>query len=799
MDSKTNLILLTIVICIVATVAQRKTYEGYSVYKLTPRSENDLIVLKNLQKSGVGEFWEDQFYINYEIRFMVPGQNKDKFYEIINKAGIEAKVAIKDMQSAIDAQLNPIKRSAETSFLSMNWNQYHSLEEIYDWLDEVERNYSNVVTVVNMGQSVENRTIKGIKINYRPNSDGNNTNKVIGMLQGTLHAREWITASVVTWIIKEFLTSTNTEIRSMAENIEWHLFPVVNPDGYVYTFSTNRMWRKNRSRYNFTSCAESGVSDDMSNGVDLNRNFDFAWMQIGATDDPCSNLFAGPAPSSEPETRAISQYVLNLNNQGRFLYFIDFHSYTQLVVIPYSHVNRTGEMPSNFDDMYQIATNGAEKLKERFGTTYRVGVSADILSSKAYVSYENYKVYKVVPETAKQVQILTDLRKEPHYNFWTDIINIGEDVKIMVSPSQDEELAKYLRSVEMDPVLAISNVQDLIRAQMKPANGISRSNQLGSMNWNQYFTLAQIYAWLDELQNLYPSTVRTVIAGRSNEGRDIKGVIIDFKNGTRGSNPLIGMIEGGIHAREWISPATVTGIIKEFLTSDDADVRHLAETFVWHIFPVINPDGYVYTFSDNRMWRKNRNTAHNTNCSLSNDRSNGIDLNRNFNYLWMTIGASLDACTETFAGPHPASEPETIAISNYVLGLKNSGNLLYYFAFHSYSQMTLIPYSHLSGDRVLEVPNYGDLVNAVSGSSFDWVKGVADVPIVYLFELRDVGDYGFLLPPEEIIPNNEEIMACLVEMDKTAMKLRYYQSAGSMGLASMASLIMGVFCLMIVQ
>lgn len=137
--------------------------------------------------------------------------------------------------SAIDAQLNPIKRSAKTSFLSMNWNQYHSLEEIYDWLDEVERNYSNVVTIVNMGQSVENRTIKGIKINYRPNSDGN---KVIGMLQGTLHAREWITASAVTWIIKEFLTSNNTEIRSMAENIEWHLFPVVNPDGYVYTFST---------------------------------------------------------------------------------------------------------------------------------------------------------------------------------------------------------------------------------------------------------------------------------------------------------------------------------------------------------------------------------------------------------------------------------------------------------------------------------------------------------------------------------------------------------------------------------
>lgn len=169
------------------------------------------------------------------------------------------------------------------------------------------------------------------------------------MIEGTLHAREWIVPATATWIIKEFLTSTDPEMRALAENIEWHIFPVVNPDGYVYTFTTvrnhcykiysykmkltlikiiafsskimrriivklilyvqqfhnrcirsrniyilvtfwqlyyiffkylfqHRMWRKNRSTRNFTSCASTGVDDDMSNGVDLNRNFDFAWM-----------------------------------------------------------------------------------------------------------------------------------------------------------------------------------------------------------------------------------------------------------------------------------------------------------------------------------------------------------------------------------------------------------------------------------------------------------------------------------------------------------------------------------------
>lgn len=132
---------------------------------------------------------------------------------------------------------------------------------------------------------------------------------------------------------------------------------------------------------------------------------------------------------------------------------------------------------------------------------------------------------------------------------------------------------------------------------MQPSHVTERSS-LGSFTWNKYHTLEEIHAWLDELKELYPDVVTLKTIGTSFEGRDIKGVIIDFKPGQREDKPLIGMIEGGIHAREWISPATVTWIIKEFLTSTDANVRSMAEAFVWHIFPVANPDGYDYTFTD---------------------------------------------------------------------------------------------------------------------------------------------------------------------------------------------------------
>lgn len=90
-------------------------------------------------------------------------------------------------------------------------------------------------------------------------------------------------------------------------------------------------------------------------------------------------------------------------------------------------------------------------------------------------------------------------------------------------------------------------------------------------------------------------------------------------------------------------------------------------------------------------------------------------------------------------------------------------------------------------------------LDEVSGSSFDWVKGVADIPIVYLFELRDVGEFGFLLPKEQIIPNNEEIMACLIEMDKATRDLKYYYSGSTSVLASLTSLIITAVFLIVMK
>ncbi|XP_050551208.1 zinc carboxypeptidase-like isoform X1 [Spodoptera frugiperda] len=420
------------------------------------------------------------------------------------------------------------------------------------------------------------------------------------------------------------------------------------------------------------------------------------------------------------------------------------------------------------------------------------------------VNYEGYKLYKISPKDDSEVGILAKLQEARIGEFWEDGIRVDRDSKVMVSPHKHEEFLQFLKTENIEASLLLDDVQRTIDKQRNPEN-INESSSYLSYDWTSYHDLDTLYKWLDELEEHHPDVVQTVVMGQSVEGRDIKGIIIHYPNemGEKNPNPLIGMLEGTLHSREWISVATVTWIIKEFLTSEDPEIRHLAESFEWHIFPIVNPDGYVYTFTDNRMWRKNRSPESVKTCAegVDDDMSHGVDLNRNFDVQWMVIGASNDSCTNTYAGPGSFSEPESRAIAGYVQRLDQIGRIIYYLAFHSYTQLILVPYSHVNIEDAWQSRNYadmyeiairgmdklkakhntnyqvgtsGDILYYVSGSSFDWVKGAEGIPIVYLFELRDVGEYGFLLPAERIIPNNEEIMAGLLEMERVTRSMGYY-------------------------
>jgi len=385
-------------------------------------------------------------------------------------------------------------------------------------------------------------------------------------------------------------------------------------------------------------------------------------------------------------------------------------------------------------------------------------------------TFNNYKVFRIIPTTEIQVNKLQQLEAIPDgFSFWQEPSFVGRNVDLMVAPHKLPEFYEIMAQIGIPYQIFIEDVQKLIDQTMP-------EKQSTSFDFNSYHTLEEIYKNLDDLAKQYPDKVQVVVGGKTYEGRQIKGVKVSFKV----NNPGI-FIEGGIHAREWISPATVMFILHQLLTSNDQDVRELAERHDWYIFPVFNPDGYAYTHTTNRLWRKTRKPY---------GLCVGADANRNWDYQWV----STLPCSEIYAGSKPFSEIETKSMSEYIKSI--SEKFYTYLSFHSFSQLLMYPYGytkeHLDNYEDLHaiglksaaalkqkygteyrVGNVAETIYVCTGITVDYIKGIYHTPIAYTYELRDRGRYGFLLPPDQIIPSGEETMDSLIAMFKE-IKARGY-------------------------
>ncbi|KAG5343655.1 CBPA1 carboxypeptidase, partial [Acromyrmex heyeri] len=384
-------------------------------------------------------------------------------------------------------------------------------------------------------------------------------------------------------------------------------------------------------------------------------------------------------------------------------------------------------------------------------------------------TFNNYKVIRFNATTLRQAKLFYELTKNHDgFSYWIAPF-ANKQAELMIAPHKLPEFYEMMKQMQIPYTVFIENVQTLIN-RAAPARASS------TFDFKNYHTLDVINKNLDDLAKQHSKFVQTVVGGQTYEGRQIKGIKVSFK----ANNPGV-FIEGGIHAREWISTATVMYILHKLLKSDNPEIRALAESYDWYIFPSFNPDGYVYTHTKNRLWRKTRK-QYSFFCY-------GSDPNRNWGYKWNTGGASNSACSETYAGSAPFSEIETKTLSKYIDSI--SDKLCAYIAFHSYSQLLLIPYGHTTAHLdnyddlydigvktaiALEkkygthytVGNIAETIYVASGGSMDWVKGTYGTPITYTYELRDTGRYGFLLPADQIIPTGEETMDSLVAMFKEA-------------------------------
>lgn len=109
--------------------------------------------------------------------------------------------------------------------------------------------------------------------------------------------------------------------------------------------------------------------DDTYTGVDLNRNYGFSHGNKGAKEDPCSESFSGPYPFSEPETRAMRDFIFAHVNELKFVY--NFHSYGNMYTIPFNAIKENllqSAYPVQFELFEEILAEGHPPNGMKVGT-----------------------------------------------------------------------------------------------------------------------------------------------------------------------------------------------------------------------------------------------------------------------------------------------------------------------------------------------------------------------------------------------------------------------------------------------
>ncbi|MGE3182394.1 MAG: M14 family metallopeptidase, partial [Phycisphaerae bacterium] len=343
---------------------------------------------------------------------------------------------------------------------------------------------------------------------------------------------------------------------------------------------------------------------------------------------------------------------------------------------------------------------------------------------------------------------------------WSHGVGLGPvDVRLSVASQVAIELLGW------DYDVLIPDLQSLIDDR----GGQSDATAGVSSVFDNFQPLSVVDAHLLALENLRPDLAERVQIGTSLRGRPMYVVRISGPGDTADRPDIF--IHGGIHAREWITVTTVLYLADRLVHDYDSDsyVRRLVNQANWYIMPVYNPDGYDYSWTNNRLWRKNRRSSF------------GVDLNRNYDANWGGVGSSGSPNDQTYRGAAPFSEPETQAVRDFVLGLPNFAG---YFDVHSYSQLLMWPWGptpalpednlefEILGQEMVRLiqdvhgrtyapgPIY-TTIYPVSGGSIDWVYQDTGV-LAMTFELRDTGEAGFLLPPNQILPNAEEAFPALL-------------------------------------
>ena len=258
-----------------------ETYEGHKVFRCHFPKRADSDALYDLVHAFGLDVWTHRVNGEIDVR-LTPAQQSSVFLSTF--FGEKCEVHIKDVEEHVvqaEMQWAAVPKNAEW------FEDYHTYDEIVLWYSQRPAAYPTLATYIpSIGRSYEGRNQPALHIT---SSRGVNKPKIYFQCQ--IHAREHISGAVCNYVVNHLLNGygNDTQITNLLDSIEYIVVPFVNPDGYVHTWSGDRLWRKNRQPNSGSTCI----------GTDVNRNYNSHWGQGGSSALPCS---VSPFSFSFPKT-----------------------------------------------------------------------------------------------------------------------------------------------------------------------------------------------------------------------------------------------------------------------------------------------------------------------------------------------------------------------------------------------------------------------------------------------------------------------------------------------------------------
>src|SRR3954468_15480364 len=207
------------------------------------------------------------------------------------------------------------------------WRSYDEPGGYRDQMYALAHDNPQVTKLVKIGTTLNGREILALKVTQgaRDKPDGSRPSV---LFSATQHAREWIATEIDRRLMYHYVNGWKDDdkrIKNLLKDVELWFVPVMNPDGYQYTFDAERLWRKNL-RDN-----DGDGQTTIVDGVDPNRNYPehFRYDEEGSSQIMSSQTYRGPGPASERETQAIQglsarvgfEFNLNYHSNGRWLLY----------------------------------------------------------------------------------------------------------------------------------------------------------------------------------------------------------------------------------------------------------------------------------------------------------------------------------------------------------------------------------------------------------------------------------------------------------------------------------------------